>query len=271
LRIEEGEYNKYEKGKKKGEMKSHLNELESNKLVRIKSELERIIEKFDRKQWPNGFHPHADLAYAYGVSAHKVRQCVNFHLRNNCSEKRKVRHDAGKTIFNSPEMRERTYTPYNYFKKLQRKNNPGVTILNKELKEAYDKLDELKLHEMKLGAEAEKIIAANIVSEIKTALQKTNGCISWERLASFIAGGEDKVQPVSEKALAKYVTATEGFRYFLVTQTLPQCTTERTKKWRKKWSTNFHIFWEGAKMVATKFKLYTSTLMRCGRRRLRQL
>ncbi len=43
MRIYEGEYNKYEKGTKKGEMKSHLNELENNKLVRIKSELERII------------------------------------------------------------------------------------------------------------------------------------------------------------------------------------------------------------------------------------
>eukprot|EP00577_Skeletonema_sp_RCC1716_P021519 CAMPEP_0113376742 /NCGR_PEP_ID=MMETSP0013_2-20120614/2789_1 /TAXON_ID=2843 ORGANISM="Skeletonema costatum, Strain 1716" /NCGR_SAMPLE_ID=MMETSP0013_2 /ASSEMBLY_ACC=CAM_ASM_000158 /LENGTH=359 /DNA_ID=CAMNT_0000258839 /DNA_START=177 /DNA_END=1253 /DNA_ORIENTATION=+ /assembly_acc=CAM_ASM_000158 len=143
LRIDEGEYDKYEKGTKKGEMKSHLNELENNKLVRIKSELERIILFFDRKQWPNGFTPHADLAYAYGVNKRKVRHCVNFLLRNNCSEKRKVRHDAGKTIFNSSKMRESTYTPYKYFKKLQRKNNPGVTILDKDLivEEVQDGLD----------------------------------------------------------------------------------------------------------------------------------
>ena len=105
--------------------------MENNKLVRIKSELERIILLFDREQWPEGFTPNADLAYAYGVSANKVRQCVNKHLRNNCSEKRKVRSDAGRTIFNSPEMREKTYTPYNYFKKLQRKNNAGMIILDK--------------------------------------------------------------------------------------------------------------------------------------------
>ena len=91
MRIDEGEYDKYEKGTKKGVTKSQLNELES--------------------------------------------------IRNNCSEKHKVRNDAGRTIFYSPEMREMTYTPYNHFKKLQRKNNPGVTILDKELKEAYDKLD----------------------------------------------------------------------------------------------------------------------------------
>jgi hypothetical protein len=238
LRIDEGEHNKYEKGTKKGKMKSHLSEMENNKLVRIKSELERIILFFDHNQWPNGFTPHADLAHAYGVSAHKVRHCVNLHLRNNCKEKRKVRDDAGRTIFNSQEVRERTFTPYKYFKKLQRKNNPGVTLLDKELKEAYDKLDELTLHEMKLGAEAEKSIVANIDYEIKTALQKTNGCISWKGLASFIAGGKEKVQPVSPKTLANYVTATEGFRDF-VTQTSPQCTTERKKKRRKKQSTIF--------------------------------
>ena len=48
LRIDEGEFNKHEKGTKKGEMKSHLNELENKKLVMIKSELERIIHFFDQ-------------------------------------------------------------------------------------------------------------------------------------------------------------------------------------------------------------------------------
>eukprot|EP00984_Skeletonema_dohrnii_P032786 scaffold27493_cov76-Skeletonema_dohrnii-CCMP3373.AAC.1 len=45
---DKGECNKYGKGTKKGE-KSHINELESNKLVRIKPELECIIEKIVRR------------------------------------------------------------------------------------------------------------------------------------------------------------------------------------------------------------------------------
>ena len=44
------EYNEYERGSKKGEMKSHLNQLENNKLVRIKSELELIILFFDQEK-----------------------------------------------------------------------------------------------------------------------------------------------------------------------------------------------------------------------------
>ena len=51
--------------------------------------------------------------------------------------------------------------------------------------------------------------------EVKKVLRLTNGVISWERMASYIAGGEDKVQPVSRTTLAKYVMGTEGFRYYV--------------------------------------------------------
>lgn len=38
----ENEFHKYDKGKKKGEMKSHLSEAENNKLYTIKNELDRL-------------------------------------------------------------------------------------------------------------------------------------------------------------------------------------------------------------------------------------
>ena len=60
-------------------------------------------------------------------------------------------------------------------------------------------------------------------------MQHTNGCISWRRLAEQIAGGEKNVQPIGPDALSEWVMGTEGFRY-TETQTLPQCTTERTEK-----------------------------------------
>ena len=82
----------------------------------------------------------------------------------------------------------------------------------------------------------------------------TNGSISWERMACYIAGGEDRPQPISHETLRKHVMGTEGFKYY-ATKTLPQVTTERTKKQRQKWSIGFHIFWEGAKMVAPKVQV----------------
>jgi len=236
-------------------MKSQLSAKENNKLVAIKSELNRLRPMFDHGEWPRPYTPLASLAHAYGVGVTKVKGCVVKHYRNNCSTKRKERSDAGDTLFNSAAKRNKLYTPYNHFKKLQRKQNPGERILaDNDLKEAWSKCDEAVRHRCWLGAEEEKLIAANIVGEIKKALQKTNGSISWERLAVYVAGGEDKVQPVSRTAIAKYVMATEGFHYF-ETRTLPQCTTEHTKRWRMEWATSFFIFWEGAKLVASKVQI----------------
>jgi len=68
----------------------------------------------------------------------------------------------------------------------------------------------------------------NLEAEVQRVMQHTNGCISWRRLAEQIAGGEKNVQPIGPDALSTWVMGTEGFRY-TETQTLPQCTTERTK------------------------------------------
>jgi len=234
-------------------MKKQLSSAENTKLVAIKSEIDRIAPYY-RGDWRKPFTPVVALAHAYGLSARKVRDCVVTNFRNNCITKRKVRSDAGATIFNSEAKRNSHYTAYNHFKKAKRKQQPEETFTNKELQEAWGKLDNSVRRECKLGAEAEKQLGVNLVGEVKRALQKTNGSISWERLAAYVAGGEDKVQPASKWALSKFVKATKDFRYF-ETRTLPQCTTEHTKKWRREWSTSFHIFWEGAKMIALKVQI----------------
>ena len=166
---------------------------------------------------------------------------------------RKKRCDEGASIFNSQLKRDTFYTPYNYYKKWQRKDKPGEVLCDKTLRESFNKLAPAELHKCQLGTQNLQLVAANIVGEIKKVLQKTNGSISWERMAAHIAGGADKVQPISKNTLANYVMATENF-YYVATRTLPQCTNERTKKWRMKWAIQFHIFWEGAKMIATKCK-----------------
>ena len=41
----------------------------------------------------------------------------------------------------------------------------------------------------------------------------------------------------------------------MVTATLPQCTSKATKKWRYRWAIQFHLFWEGAKLVRMKVQV----------------
>jgi len=127
-----------------------------------------------------------------------------------------------------------------------------------ELKESYANMSEADKLKCVLGAAELKTLLENLEAEVKRVMQHTNGSISWRRLAEQIAGGERNAQPIGPDALSSWVMGKDGFRY-IETQTLPQCTTERTKKIRMKWAISFHMFWEGAKMVAQKVQvLYTN-------------
>ncbi len=78
---------------------------------------------------------------------------------------------ADKTsLFNFAQKRANVIIPFNHFMKLQRKNHPGELISDAALKTAYNVLDATKKHEMEVGAETERSIAANIVSEVEKAL-----------------------------------------------------------------------------------------------------
>ena len=93
LRMDEGDYDRHEKGKQKGEMKAQLSPIENHKLFALKSEIDRLHLVY-QKQWPRPFTPIASLSHAYGVSARKVRDHVVKHLRNGCNVERKPRHNT---------------------------------------------------------------------------------------------------------------------------------------------------------------------------------
>ena len=53
----------------------------------------------------------------------------------------------------------------------------------------------------------------NIDELIRNLLNQTNGTVSWETIVMMIAGGVERVQPVSAKSIAKYMTSTFGANY----------------------------------------------------------
>jgi hypothetical protein len=50
-----------------------------------------------------------------------------------------------------------------------------------------------------------KGMLVNIDELIRTTLVQTNGTVSWQTIATMIAGGVNRVQPVSANSIAKYV------------------------------------------------------------------
>ena len=66
------------------------------------------------------FSPTADLAYAFGVKENIVRTCVMNELKNNGSNKRKQRTDAGEMLFNTDHKQGQTL----------KYNKPSINKLN---------------------------------------------------------------------------------------------------------------------------------------------
>ena len=232
----------------KGKHRKQLLEEENLVVVEVVREIKRL--QLMMIEWPKKCNPKADLAHGYGISMSKVKRSVLSFYNNNFSVQRQKRRDAGHTIFNSDAKRQQIFTGYYWYKKAQRKRHREA-ICEGDLKVGFAQLTPNQLHQCELGASTLHNIVVGIKGEIERVMQHTNGVISWERLAQFIAGGEDKVQPVGATALRRHIMASNGFRY-MVTATLPQCNSKRTKAWRYRWSISFHLFWEGAKMVQLK-------------------
>ena len=74
------------------------------------------------------------VAHAWGVSPWTVSRIVEKMVEStDLSVARKVRADAGKTIFNSDRKQKSTYTPRFCFLQKKRRENPGERLTTEEL------------------------------------------------------------------------------------------------------------------------------------------
>ena len=121
--------------------KVHLDHDERSLMIKI----QKCTQKLTSCKSPSRyFSPTADLAYAFGVKENVVRTCVTKELKNNGSNKRKQRTDAGETLFNSNKKRDQVWTSRQYYTKLQNKINEGDTIPRHEINQRFDNLSDEK-------------------------------------------------------------------------------------------------------------------------------
>jgi hypothetical protein len=127
-------------------------------------------------------------------------------------QQRKQQTDAGETLFNSNKKRDQVWTSRQYYTKLQNKINEGDTIPRHKINQRFDNLSDEK-KTIQTGAERMKGMLVNIDELIRTTLVQTNGTVSSQTIATMIAGGVNRVQPVSANSIAKYVMSTIGAKY----------------------------------------------------------
>jgi hypothetical protein len=199
------------------------------------------------------FSPTADLAHAFGVKKTQVRECLDRNESLNASNKRKERSDAGETLFNSDSRQESVWTARQYHAKRERIVNRGDALTKDEIKLRFETLSEEERNQCESGAKRMRTMMVHIDKHIGDALQRTNGSVSWETIAILVAGGANRVQPVSKNTIAKYVMSTYGAQY-TSTKTVPTMN-ERNKQQCYQWAKAFILFWEGAKLVAQKVQI----------------
>jgi hypothetical protein len=146
------------------------------------------------------------VAHAWGVLPKTVRRNVERMVDStDLSVARKVRADAGKTIFNSNKRRKSTYTPRFCFLQKKRRVNPGERLTTEELDSAWRNASPQT--KAVANHEAQKLLQRGpfLVHEIYDVLSKTNGCITWAQLTTQVSGGDGQVRPFSNKTVREFV------------------------------------------------------------------
>lgn len=230
--------------------RAHLDPTEKHLLARIRQCIEGLTEY---KQGSKKFKPMSDLAHAFGVGKTQTRTVGTNELETNGTNKCKQRSDAGETLFNSDKKRKLVWTAEHYHRKKQCILYRGDGLTEQEIKASFVQLSPMELLQCRAGAERMKDMLVNIDELIGKVLRKTNGTVSWQTIACEVAGGPNKVQPVSANSIAKYVMSTFGARY--TTTKLQPTMNVRNKKQRFDWSKHFFLFFEGAKLFWPKSQL----------------
>jgi len=147
------------------------------------------------------------VAHAWGVNQKTISWwCQKLLQSNGSTVVRKQRSDAGKHSFDSESKRQSTCSPCFVFGKLLRQQNPDQSHSKKDVDAAWMAASpHTKEHCTRLAKEWIEQ-GPFLVEELQKALQSTQGSVSWELLATLVAGSGN-LQLVGQRAIRKCVMA----------------------------------------------------------------
>jgi hypothetical protein len=138
-----------------------------------------------------GGHPSnwkGDLVFAMGKTVRALEYVDGRSLKNNLKNSRKKRADAGSNVFNSQKKRKATFKALNAHKKSRRAESRGEFFTDTELKTDFEKLTPNQRLPYEVLAESQLQQSSFLIDQVQEYLLKTNGRITWRRLATEIAG-----------------------------------------------------------------------------------
>ena len=194
-----------------------------------------------------GYSPQEQLGHAWGVSDRTLRNIIKAANRQQGVPTRKIRSDKGKNVFESEEIRERTYTPYKYFRKMRMSEEmAGERVSAPQLKRDWDALSDVERNFFAVRAKEELQQAQFLKAGVQQTLARANGNITWRKIAQRVSG-DKTVRIVTHVTVMKYVMGLPDSGY-QSTKIHPKLDDQHIKR-RYEWTINFWLFWNGAKLM----------------------
>ena len=250
-----GNRNKYHKGiplvlyslkrREKSASKGWLRVMESTAPVNLRSQLTEA----ERKQAMDLVAACAPsdegarlVAYAFGKTAASIRKSLRNMIKNNGSLARKQRADTGTTVITSQKKRESEYTAKSVFAKLLRKQHGDTKLSAAEIQDQWASASAETRTTCDRIAKEWLERGPFLQDELVKALKKTAGAVSWQTLATLLAGNGP--EPVSAATIRRYFMSLPDSTY-KSTRILPKLD-KANKQRRLNWSMEFWVFWESA-------------------------
>ena len=185
----------------------------------------------------------AALNYAWDVDKRMMARVLNDMLDGDGCLERKDRSDKNVSVFECDEVRKKTFTALNVFKKREtRKFRTSHHRLDeKQLRQEFQNLPEEEKINYKIIADADLERARHLKEELVEVLQKTKGMVSYETLQAQLG------DIVSKETIRKFVSKQTGFR-MRKDRLLPHLDAQ-AKRNRVKWAQSFIVFWKSAMLI----------------------
>ena len=184
------------------------------------------------------------LAHAWGITSWTLRNWMKNFRKNPLPQQRKTRSDKGLTLLTSEKKRQSTWTTRFVFLKdysVKHKDSTATEAMDawkaiEDDEEAIAPFEALRDEWLQQGA--------FLLPEIKHRLQLTGGSVSWETIATMVAGPGNP-QPISAGAIRRFCMSLpkSSYKSTRIIPALNQASIDR-RYW---WSIQFSIFWRSAK------------------------
>ena len=186
------------------------------------------------------------MAYAWGITRMTLTRLMSKKLKEG-NLKRKVRFDAGLTLFNNEKKREQYINAKSVFKKAKTIENSNQRLDPDHLYSSWMSLSDLNKQRFEELAEEQKKRCETMLEDVGIFLIRTKGRLTWQQLTSSLCGAG--VPFVSHVSIANNIMRLPESEY-KTTKLFPSLDVA-TKKRRLEWALNFWVFWESAKLLTS--------------------